>query len=43
MKTMNKTIFKGIIMLLAAMVMTGCDSFLDITPTGKVIAKTGKE
>ena len=30
-------------MLLAAMVMTGCDSFLDITPTGKVIAKTGKE
>ena len=43
MKTMNKTIFKGIIMLLAAMMMTGCDSFLDITPTGKVIAKTGKE
>lgn len=40
---MNKTIFKGIIMLLAAMMMTGCDSFLDITPTGKVIAKTGKE
>ena len=30
-------------MLLAAMMMTGCDSFLDITPTGKVIAKTGKE
>ena len=23
--------------------MTSCDSFLDITPTGKVIAKTGEE
>lgn len=29
--------------LLSAVVICGCDGFLDITPTGKVIAKTGKE
>ncbi len=29
--------------LLSAVMICGCDSFLDITPTGKVIAKTGKE
>lgn len=29
--------------LLSAALISGCDSFLDITPTGKVIAKTGKE
>ena len=32
-----------IILLLAAIALTSCDSFLDITPTGKVIAKTGEE
>lgn len=30
-------------MLLAIIGLTSCDNFLDITPTGKVIAKTGKE
>lgn len=29
--------------LLAAFALTSCDDFLDITPTGKVIAKTGEE
>lgn len=29
--------------LLAALSLTACDDFLDITPTGKVIAKTGEE
>lgn len=33
----------GITMLLAVFTLTSCDDFLDITPTGKVIAKTGKE
>lgn len=33
----------GIVMLLAMIGFTSCDDFLDITPTGKVIAKTGKE
>ena len=33
----------GIAMLLAVFTLTSCDDFLDITPTGKVIAKTGKE
>ena len=28
---------------LAAILMSSCDDFLDITPTGKVIAKTGEE
>ena len=28
---------------LAALTLTSCDDFLDITPTGKVIAKTGEE
>ena len=32
-----------ITMLLAVFTLTSCDDFLDITPTGKVIAKTGKE
>ena len=27
----------------AALTLTGCDNFLDITPTGKVIASTGEE
>lgn len=29
--------------LLIAVALTSCDDFLDITPTGKVIAKTGEE
>ena len=29
--------------LFTAVVLTSCDDFLDITPTGKVIAKTGEE
>ena len=29
--------------LLTAVALTSCDDFLDITPTGKVIAKTGEE
>lgn len=29
--------------ILAALTMTACDNFLDITPTGKVIAETGDE
>ena len=29
--------------VLAAFALTACDDFLDITPTGKVIAKTGDE
>lgn len=33
----------GIVMMLAMIGFTSCDDFLDITPTGKVIAKTGKE
>lgn len=33
----------GITMLLTVFTLTSCDDFLDITPTGKVIAKTGKE
>lgn len=32
-----------IISILAALVLVACDDFLDITPTGKVIAKTGDE
>ena len=32
-----------IIPILAALVLVACDDFLDITPTGKVIAKTGDE
>ena len=31
------------IILLTAVFTTSCDDFLDITPTGKVIAKTGEE
>lgn len=35
---------KNIIFLLfTAVALTSCDNFLDITPTGKVIAKTGEE
>ena len=33
----------AIVMLVAAFGLTSCDDFLDITPTGKVIPKTGKE
>ena len=33
----------GIVMMLAMIGFTSCDDFLDITPTGKVIAETGKE
>ena len=33
----------GIVMMLAMIGFTSCDDFLDIPPTGKVIAKTGKE
>ena len=32
-----------IFLLLTAVALTSCDNFLDITPTGKVIAKTGEE
>ncbi len=32
-----------IIVAAAAMAMSSCDDFLDITPTGKVIAETGEE
>lgn len=32
-----------ILLLLTAAALSSCDSFLDITPTGKVIAKTGEE
>ena len=32
-----------IFFLLFAVALTSCDDFLDITPTGKVIAKTGEE
>lgn len=28
---------------MAALLLSSCDDFLDITPTGKVIAKTGEE
>lgn len=38
MKKTNITYF-----LLALLLLTGCDDFLDITPTGKVIATTGEE
>ena len=33
----------GAIALLLGMMLTSCNDFLDITPTGKVIAQTGKE
>jgi len=32
-----------ILFILTAIALTSCDDFLDITPTGKVIAKTGEE
>ena len=40
---MKRIYLMGITMLLAVFTLTSCDDFLDITPTGKVIAKTGKE
>ena len=43
MKTMKRRYLMGIVMMLAMIGFTSCDDFLDITPTGKVIAKTGKE
>ena len=38
-----KTLRYFIMLLLPLAVLSSCDDFLDITPTGKVIAKTGKE
>jgi hypothetical protein len=32
-----------LLVILAAFAFTACDDFLDITPTGKIIAKTGEE
>lgn len=43
LNTMKRKYLMGIAMLLAALTLTSCNDFLDITPTGKVIAKTGKE
>lgn len=43
MYMMKTRYMMGIVMLLAMIALTSCDDFLDITPTGKVIAKTGKE
>ena len=40
---MKRIYLMGITMLLTVFTLTSCDDFLDITPTGKVIAKTGKE
>lgn len=40
---MKRRYLMGIVMMLAMIGFTSCDDFLDITPTGKVIAKTGKE
>lgn len=40
---MKKIYITSLVMLLAIIGLTSCDNFLDITPTGKVIAKTGKE
>ena len=34
---------KYITIILAALLFMGCDDFLDIHPTGKVIAETGEE
>ncbi len=39
----NTTILTVALFALATFMLTSCDSFLDITPTGKVIAKTGEE
>lgn len=36
-------LFGAVLTLVAALSLTACDSFLDITPTGRVIAKTGEE
>lgn len=43
LNTMKRKYLMGIAMLLTALTLTSCNDFLDITPTGKVIAKTGKE
>lgn len=43
MYMMKTRYMMAIVMLLAMIGLTSCDDFLDITPTGKVIAKTGKE
>ena len=40
MKTMKRRYLMGIVMMLAMIGFTSCDDFLDITPTGKVIANT---
>lgn len=34
---------RALLLLLVTVLMTSCNDFLDITPTGKVIAKTGEE
>jgi len=40
---MNMINMKNIFFLLIALLLVSCDKFLDIQPTGKVIAKTGEE
>ena len=40
---MNMINMKNIFFLLIAFLLVSCDKFLDIQPTGKVIAKTGEE
>lgn len=40
---MKKKVIKSIIVAAILAMTTACSDFLDITPTGKVIAKTGKE
>ena len=40
---MRTSIYNIICVAALALVLTACDDFLDITPTGKVIAKTGEE
>lgn len=40
---MNMINMKNIFFLLIALLFVSCDKFLDIQPTGKVIAKTGEE
>lgn len=40
---LKSIIYTAASVVLAALTLTSCDDFLDITPTGKVIAKTGEE
>ena len=39
----RKNLILSIVSIVAALALTSCNDFLDITPTGKVIAKTGEE